>query len=278
MEAVDFIDTNLSLLNSNVDFEDIVKAYTNQYPLEDYQIFDEFLYEKFDELITRMNFYGLSELIIPENGNTTLIIEDQADLNVKKYLHRFLTYKSDTGGLGANSDGSAQLFEDISANAVKNFLGEGSQIIMVGEGRVSLTEARLKEITKEIKESKGVYEDLPMRAKDDGVDFIVYKPLDSRNIGNIIILGQACVGKHYTQKKEIKERWKSDYIKFAIRPPTTLLSIVSFLDIKELKGVHSEFGNAVVFDRGRIIKYFSTSDEELNERIISFVENNINEY
>lgn len=277
MRAVDFIENNLSLLSSNIDFEGLVKDYIVENPLEDYQDEVEYIDEQLRELSYRMNIYGLSNLISPEDGNSILVINKDDKFNVKKYLHRFLSFKSLTGGESANADGSAELFEKISANAVKNFLGEGAKIQMVGEGRENLTEKRLIEIIEGLREKEGVFHNLPKQAKDDGVDFIVYKKIDNRDVGNIIILGQACVGKYYDRKKPIYERWKDEYITYAIKPPTTLLSIVYFLDTRKLRKVHSEFGNSIVFDRGRIMKYYNSNDEEINDRLINFVNQNISE-
>lgn len=90
-------------------------------------------------------------------------------------------------------------------------------------------------------------------------------------------MGQACVGKHYIHKKPIYDRWKSEYIPFAVRPPITLLSVVYFLEPDKLRRVHSDFNNSVVFDKGRILKYFNSTDPELNHKIIQFVDTNINE-
>ncbi len=109
-----------------------------------------------------------------------------------------------------------------------------------------------------------------------GVDFIIYKALDDRDVGNLIVLGQSCIGKNYKYKKVIHDRWQHEYISFAVKPPTKVLSLVHYLEKDELRQTHADFGNAIVFDRGRIIKYFnSEEDEKLNDKIKDFVENNI---
>lgn len=274
MKEIDIIENRISLLESSVEFKEIIDEYLSE-------TFDEDEIEAMDKLEFRKNrlsqiqyrfteMYDLN-ILSPENGFSILTVEDNEDINIKKYLHRFLSFKSITGGANANADGSAELFENISANSVKKFLGDGAKIIMVGEGRSSLTPERLIQISNLINENEGVHVNLPNRAKDDGVDFIVYKPIDARNIGNLIILGQACVGKHYNDKKVIHQRWQDEYITFAIKPPTTLLSVVYFLEPDKLRQVHSEFGNSIVFDKARIIKYYDTTDTILNNKIIEFV-------
>ncbi len=274
--AIDIIEDRISLIDSFINFEEIINEYLSEtHTDEELQEIDILSFRKrqLDSLQYRfIKLYNLN-ILTSENGYCTLKVNDVLNLNIKNYLHRFLTYKSITGGSNANLDGSAELFEDISANAVKNFLGEGSKSIMIGEGRANLTEDRLKEISLEINENPGIFYNLPNKAKDDGVDFIVYKPIDERNIGNLIILGQACVGKHFKDKKTIYQRWQDEYITFAIKPPTTLLSVVYFLESNKLRNVHSEFGNSIIFDRGRILRYYDTSDENLNNRIIDFIKN-----
>jgi hypothetical protein len=278
MGELDYFENNISLLGATIEFEELVDIFLSEnYPESDIEGIDKlgFRRDKLFQLQYRFsNFYDL-DIFVPENGYSLINIIKDDIINPKKYLHRFLSYKTLTGGDNANNDGSAKLFEDISANAVKNFLGEGAKSIMVGEGRENLTFGKLDQISVDLKENKGVYNNLPPMAKDDGVDFIVYKPLDDRNVGNLLILGQACIGKNFNQKKPIKSRWRCEYINYAVKPPLTLLSIVSFVESIELRKIHSEFDDAIIFDRGRILKYFDSSDVELNERIINFVENNI---
>lgn len=281
MTEIDAIENKLFLTKDVINFEEAIDEFLSEDPPEEERDKLEFRKAQAEELLYRFNtIYGL-DILTPENGYSLLnVIKKDEELKddvflIKRYLHLFLIYKSKTGGTGASSDRSGKLFEGISAHAVKNFLGEGSKIILTGEAGDCLSTERLKEITEVLYEKEGSYHNLPQRAKDDGVDFIVYKPLDDRNVGNLIVLGQSSVGKNYGNKKVIHERWQSEYIPFAVRPPTKVLSVVAYLKEDELRQVHSDFGNAIVFDRGRIMKYFNTEDKKLNENIIHFVKNNI---
>lgn len=280
MDEIDIIENNISLLDSSIKFDDIINNYLSEnFSYNEIREMDllEFRKDKIRQLQFRFaNIYKM-DILSPEDGYSILNVDDREGFNIKKYLHRFLSFKSLTGGAGANADGSAELFEYISANAVKNYLGKGARTIMVGEGKKALTKVRLKEIVDILNEREGRDYNLPEKAKDDGVDFIVYKPLDTRNIGNIIILGQACVGKHYNNKKPIYDRWKNEYIIYYVRPPVVLLSVVYYLNESDLRKVHSDFFNAIVFDRGRIMNFYDTSDDNLNKRIIKFVNKKINE-
>ncbi len=279
-EEIDIIENSISLLNTSIEFEEIIDSYLSGVSTdEEIKGDDRLSYRKrkLDQLQYRFKKIYNLDILCPENGCSVLNVKCSSNLRVKMYLHRFLSFKNSTGGGNANADGSAELFEDISANAVKNYLGDGSKSIMVGEGRANLTETRLKQISKEIHENTGLYDNLPNQAKDDGVDFIVYKPIDERNVGNLVILGQACIGKNFRLKKSIRQRWQNEYITYAVKPPTTLLSIVCFLEADELKKVHSDFDNSIVFDKGRIMKYYNTNDKDLNSRIINFVNENIND-
>lgn len=276
MGEIDKIENKISLLDPTIDFQEVIDSYLSEtLPEEEIEEIDILEFRKNQVFSLQYRFgemYNLS-ILTPENGFSTLNVLDDDSINVKKYLHRFLIYKTITGGKEANTDGSAELFEYISANAVKNFLGKGAKVIMVGEGRDNLTEERLTSIINDLREKPGRYYNLPNRAKDDGVDFIAYKPLDGRDVGNLVVLGQACVGKYFNEKKAIHQRWEDEYITYAIKPPTTLLSVVHYLESDQLRKVHSEFRNSLVFDRARIIKYYDPSDDDLNGRIVDFVNN-----
>ncbi len=280
MNIVNYLDNRISLTKPAIDLGEFITEYLSENHadlLEDNNSFDELEYRK-DNIMSLqdrfIDYYGIE--INPEDGYSILTIDTENEENkIKRYLHRFLTYKSLVGGKGANSDGSAKLFEAISANSVRSFIGDNTAIIMIGEGRNNLTAEQLNNISSKMEEKIGTIRDLPSQAKDDGVDFIVFKPFDSRNVGNLVVLGQACVGKSFKSKKPIKKRWKSKYIDFAVQPPATLLSVVCFLEKEELKNIHSEFDDAIVFDRGRIMKYYDVTDTELNDKIISFVNEKI---
>ena len=278
MEVIDIIENKIHLHKSLIDFEQIVDEYLSEHDESENEDKLAFRKSKFAELFCRVSkIYCMDISLTSEDGYSIINIEDANDVNVKRYLHRFLSYKCLIGGTNAKQDGSAELFEEISANAVTNYLGLGAKSIMIGEGRKSLTKEVLEKITDELNEKYGIYCNLPDKAKDDGVDFIVYKPVDDRNIGNIIILGQACVGKHYLEKKPINKRWQGEYIKYAVGPPVTLISVVNYLEENNLRKVHSEFGDSLVFDKGRILKYFDISDDVLNRKIIKFINNIIDD-
>lgn len=275
MDEIDVIENKISILDNQIEFEEIINIFlSDKYSEDEIQEMDVlgFRKEKGSQINKRFsNIYQL-DILTPENAYSVFNVKDGIDFNVKKHLHRFLSHKSLTGGTGSIADGSAELFEYISANAVKNYLGTGSKTIMVGEGKSRLTDVRLNEIVKELYERAGSFDNLPERAQDDGVDFIAYKPIDERNIGSTIVLGQACVGKHAEAKKEIKKRWITEYMNYYIGPPSTLLSVVYYLDETNLKRVHSEFGDAIVFDKGRIMQYYKPGDDiVLDQKIINFI-------
>ncbi len=276
MGELDCIESKISLLDDIIDFDEIVDDFLSEsFKEEDRLQSDEINHKKnyYRSLNYRFTTIYNLDILHPDNGYSQLHVNSDNENKVKRYLHRFLTLKDLNGGENANTDGSAELFECISANAVKNYLGQDSNIIMVGEGKSNLTESKLKEIIDQMKEKTGSFCHLPDQAKDDGVDFIVYKPLDPRNVGNNVFLGQACVGKHYQYKRSIADRWRSEYITFAVKPPTTILSVVCFLEQDQLRKVHSNFSGSIIFDRGRILRYYDISDDELNKRIINHIDN-----
>ncbi len=273
MKSINEIELEISLLENEIDFNFIIDDYLHENYADD-EI--EVRRLMFNELNNRFEqIYKFHNLIQPTNGYSEILVDHGEAFEAQKNLHFFLCKKEKQGGTNASSDGSAELFEKISLNAVANFLEVSREdCLIIGEGRTNLTEQALDDIVDKLKERKGHYNNLPAKAKDDGVDFIVYKPIDTRNVGNLVILGQACVGKSYTSKKPIKERWLNEYIDFPIHP-LTLLSIVNFKDKDELKKLHSEFHRAIIFDRGRILQYFDYNDMPLNEEIKNYIQSNL---
>lgn len=232
---------------------------------------NEFKKNLFDEINFRLTMIYNLDILKPENGYSKIKLTLDNEEQIAKFnLLKFLLNKMETGGENWVNDGSAELFERISANSIKNYLGQGTETILIGEGKENLTIKKLKEICRIMNEPFGSTNNLPKKAKDDGVDFIAYKKFDERNIGNIIILGQACVGKNYYKKKAIFERWQTEYITYFIKPPLRLLSTVHFLEWDGLKKVQSDFNGAIVFDRGRIMRYFNPEDINLNNDIINY--------
>lgn len=280
MKSIDYVECKLLLTHDEIDFEELVDEYIkdeiivdSKAPENDDLNNSRYREEIFIKLNNRFVNGYLWNILSISDGYSKLHVKKEND--VKKYLHRFLVYHCENGGQGVKSNGAADLFEKISANAVQSFLGGESKQIIVGEGRDMLKEDLLKDIAASLLEKVGCFNNLPSRAQDDGVDFIVYKDFDLRGVGNIIILGQACIGKHYKTKKPIHKRWKCEYINFAVTP-LCLLSIVHYLDKEKLHEIHSEFSDSIVFDRLRIMKYYNIEDAELNLKIRTFVENNIN--
>ncbi|MCT4599462.1 MAG: hypothetical protein N4A32_00990 [Marinifilaceae bacterium] len=277
IKVIEYIDCNLNLIRSNINFKDLVDESVSSCISIENENLDEYDVRYREECFNAINNrfkkdYELDIFSI-EDGYTKLSIQD-GEIE-KKNLHKFLVYHSFNGGENAKSNGAGSLFERISANSVKNFLGKNSKYILVGEDGRNLNKEALEDYAKELSEKFGHCNNLPTKAQDDGVDFIVYKPIDRRNVGNIIVLGQACVGKNFKRKKQIHKRWLNEYINFAITP-LCLLSTVQYLENDDLRNIHSEFGSAIIFDRLRIIKYYNIEDESLNEDICNFVENFIN--
>ena len=226
----------------------------------------------FDALQYRFkDIYDL-DILNFDNGDARLTINQEEKFTIKKYLHKFLLHFDNNGATGVQPEIS-KLFEKISMNAVKNYLGKNSKGLLTP---CKLNKHSLECIAKTLSEQFGTINNLPPHTKDAGVDFIVYKPIDTRKKGNVVILGQATLGRHFHKKKSINITKWQEFIPFAITP-IRCLSIVEYLTSEKLKSEQNEFEKAIVFDRGRLIKYYHPDeDKTLNDEITKFITNSIN--
>ncbi len=168
MGEIDSIENKLFLTKDSIDFKEVVDEFLGENPPEEEIDKLEFRKAKTDALLYRFKtIYGL-DILEPQDGCSVFNVKKEDEYLIKRCLHRFLVHKSKRGGTGASSDGSGKLFEEISANAVKNFLGENAKSILTGEAGDNLSPEFLKKITTTLQEKEGVYHNLPPQAKDDG--------------------------------------------------------------------------------------------------------------
>lgn len=280
MTIIDYIENRINLTEETIDVNSLIDDYLNEADYDDNTDYMN-LSNNYDDVKTENNhetrlyiaeklLYRFKEIykmdvISFDNGFTTIIVNQKSLYQNKIVVHRFLTVKSIEGGSHSNVDGSDKLFEKISALSAKSFIGYDSKIIYTGQGTGRLTQDRLSNICNEMKEPKGIFDNLPSEAKDDGVDFIIFKEIDSRNLGNIILLGQSFSGKNIKNKKVQNQRWLKEYILYHVKSIHCALFIVHYFETCSLKRAQSDFENTFVFDRGRILRYYPDTDELTSE-------------
>ena len=146
------------------------------------------------------------------------------------------------------SDGTngTKLFENISAQALKNFLNGEVYALGFPEGKGLNT--FLNEISKMCNETRGLQANGSY--KDDGVDVIGYKLFDDNRSANLYVLLQCAAGIHWKTKKKIElNRW-TNYIIWYPESIISSISTVDYVSQKEWDKQASTFG--MLLDRVRI--------------------------
>ena len=160
---------------------------------------------------------------------------------------------------GANDySGGTNLFEKISANALKNFIN--GEIYTLGfPARLNFNQ-HLDEIAKCCSEQRGMPANNSY--KDDGVDVLGVKSFGDNRSSNLYILLQCAAGRHWTAKKPIiLNRW-TNYIVWYPENLIQSISTVEFVEQKDWDKHSSTFG--MLLDRIRIYNFlYKTGIDQL---------------
>jgi hypothetical protein len=167
----------------------------------------------------------------------------------------------------ANSPVGTKLFENISAQALKNFIG--GEVYALGFPAGKGLNSYLDEISKLCFESRGRRSDGTY--KDDGVDVIGYKLFGDNRSSNIYVLLQCAAGIHWKQKKKIETgRW-TKYIYWYDENIISSISTVDYVSKEDWEKQASSFG--LLFDRTRIYNslYSKPVLNELRDSVLNWV-------
>ena len=189
-------------------------------------------------------------------------------------IYVFLMLLAYYGG-NAGPDGTAtKLFEELSANALKAYLGSGSPLMNTeafgfprSYKEKNFAEA-LNKLCKDIGEGighSGAYE-IPVQ-KDAKLDIVGWKEFEDRQIGKIIVFGQCATGKWSDKVSELPE--PSKWCGYWMRQVPTVLPLRSFfvphcIPRKRWRFV-CQFGG-ILFERCRIAHLLSNVDAQLSIR------------
>lgn len=162
-------------------------------------------------------------------------------------------------GAGDASVGT-KLFEKISAQSLKNFIGGEVYSLGFPEGK-GLNDY-LDEFISYCFETRGT----PANGdyKDDGVDVIGFKLFQDKRSANLYILLQCAAGIHWRTKKKIElNRW-TKYIFWYPECIISSIATVDYVSQKDWEKQNSSFG--MLIDRVRIYNTLYQTDIEQNLR------------
>jgi len=166
---------------------------------------EDFLQNVWKELERRLTLYG---------NSPPFRVEDKgfiSTINWKDYPEYMACLIFSLTGNPSNSADSGKLFEQITNEAVKNYLGGNS--IIYGHPR----NVCVSDICSQMNEKFNY--NPPKRRKDRDLDVIIWKPFGDSRASQIVVLIQCAAGNNWpTKLKDLNlEAWKT-YIHFACHP------------------------------------------------------------
>jgi len=168
-------------------------------------------------------------------------------------------------------DDGTKLFERLSNEAVKSYLGGDAEVIGFPNGKNLINQIR--SISQRTSESIGHRFPKP-KDKDKGVDIIAWKPHGDKRPNQIVLLLQCGAGVNFSQKKPISIKAWKEFIHWSAEPVLGIMIpfIVSSESLTELTDDYN-----LIFDRVRIYKAVYNkhlSDNTLRKQILNWCKSN----
>ncbi len=226
---------------------------------DDTDDFNEILEERVDSWLSELvdRNYNLATSFYELKGNT--IYPNYSWLEYPEYfLCLYFSYA------GASKDPiGTKLFERISANTIKNFIG--GEIFTFGFPSTKNLNEFLDEVAPVCFEERGSRANNDY--KDDGVDVLCYKSFDDNKSSNLYVLLQCAAGNNWKNKSPIHvERW-TRYIQWSSRNILTSISTTDYVSERQWPKSASDYG--ILLDRNRIINWYIKSiDVILRKEVI----------
>ena len=180
------------------------------------------------------------------------------------------------GNIGANEAPAHKLFEELSAAAAGQYLGDSKTSIAFGFPRSSLPKG-FREAVNCLAELLGEGEACRDRqglqeAKDDKLDVVAWKEFPDRKASKLILFGQCAIGQHWSRKvNELQpEKWcKRNFIELPAVNPIPAFFVPRTLSERDAE----EAGiDQILLDRCRISSLCSgLLDDQLEKRLWNWI-------
>lgn len=199
----------------------------------------------FSELIDRN--YNLPTSFYELKGNTIY-----PNYSWMEYPEYFLCLYFSYAGASHDPNGT-KLFERISANTIKNFIG--GEIFTFGFPSNKNLNDFLNDVVPVCYEERGVRANNDY--KDDGVDVLCYKTFDDNKSSNLYVLLQCAAGNNWKSKRPIHiGRWTT-YLLWSSNNILTSISTTDYVSTRQWSKSASDFG--ILLDRNRILSWYIKS-------------------
>ena len=218
------------------------------------------------------------------------LLEVKRDLNDHNRLYVYLLMASSLRYYGKPEEKIiTSSFESISAEALKQYIGDKAEIHVFGANSSSRytgdIDSKIEELAKDICEVARISKNnkRKKRSGDAGLDIVGWIPMDDTNPGRLLIFGQCACGKKWEDKQSSSsyQRW-SRLIDLSLEPVNTIFTPYCFRDASGNWFEPQDIHMSLMIDRLRIMKLLSTVKSPLSElpseirhlidRTLSFVE------
>ncbi len=218
--------------------------------------------DEFDKYLKLANLFG-NDVFIYDKDTETIAFSENFQAKSEYLLCIECMKKIDNKDVRDRMSG---LFEECSAEAIKNYLGKDAQYKLIDDTRKQTIDFE-KFCSEELfeKNHPNAQENFENNEKIPRCDVVAWKPLDKMS-GKIILLVQCKSGKNWKNSTAVNLRlWKENLIYFTCEPISvyTITDIIdeneSFIDRGKEKGL--------ILDRARIIRLLATAKTDKIEKV-----------
>ena len=232
------------------------------------------LEDVFSELDQRKKFCNnCYPFLLDDTGQVLRLDLDLDQKFVCLYIYLLLSTRLNmkTDRVHAGIDGTL-LFEKISGEIAKNFLGDRSQSYVFGTSTPDADfEAKVNELCDKLKEGNGFINrnDSPAtNIKDDTLDVVAWKAFKDKKPGQLIAFGQCKTGT--TWKTHLKSLQPDEFCMAWFKDLPSVLPIRMFFLCEALlrtRWYTTTLSAGILFDRCRIMDYSQIIPDDLSETI-----------
>ena len=226
------------------------------------------LNDEFDKCLKLVELFGENVFIYDKN-------EEMISLN--ENFKAKSEYSLCINCMESNNNKKAMLFEECSAEALKNYLGENTQYKLIDNTQQKKAIDFEEFCTEELfeKNHPNAERDFKDTKKIPRCDIVVWKSLDKR-ASKIILLVQCKSGKDWKAGLPVNLRvWKENFINFACEP-MSVYAITDLIDDNQTLIDRSK-EKGLLLDRARIINLLATVEtkeiQKIRKKIITLLTN-----
>lgn len=188
--------------------------------------------------------------------------EEEGYIKVREEFQSKQEYQLCLYRMGRESKEMNKIFEEITLEAIKIYLGKGAKGNLIDNGKVNIK----KFCENELREKPNA--DIELNFKLGRCDIIIWKDIDKRS-GKVVLLVECKTGKHWREKPPVNiDFWKQN-IRFCAEP-IKAYAITDLLEQEDILLYSSEKG--IIFDRARIVSLLADAENDKIKKLRKRIE------